>query len=391
MPQASHSWRRPILALALALAAWSAAQAQSITPVWEYLISKLPSPLPILTNATPYTSDLDAGDGLSLMDCIGPMRRYDANRLLLGIRENGIDETDPNLPADKKVLAAAYPDRSLIWINPATGVPLGLALTVGEAPVPMDPKVEAKGGLPGGTPGAGINYYWSFDVSADGYVYTGYKNQMLRYAPNGSGGFNPTPTVVFTLDQDTATAKGLSEAQWLNFRWGTIRVSGTGANTKLLGCGVGPRGDWLLTTTDGNTFTAGSFRGGGWGNPVCSTSSLVPSKDPGTPDDLWFYGGWYPANSSGIDSTFVRGITSSPTDDFTVDGTFTVRADPNTNAPVRYSGMFYGGSDVHPDLDFMVAYSSPAYNHSAVGGYQPGWLALLGATNGAFLASHNST
>src|SRR5258706_189818 len=29
------------------------AHAQAITPVWEYLIIKLPSPLPILTNATP--------------------------------------------------------------------------------------------------------------------------------------------------------------------------------------------------------------------------------------------------------------------------------------------------------------------------------------------------
>src|SRR6266571_1817771 len=69
------------------------AHAQSITPVWEYLINNLPSPLPILTNATPYTTDDENGDGLSLMDCVGPIRRYDANRLLLRIRENGIDET----------------------------------------------------------------------------------------------------------------------------------------------------------------------------------------------------------------------------------------------------------------------------------------------------------
>src|SRR5262249_43454664 len=80
--------------------------AQPITPVWEYLITKLPAPLPILTNKLGYTTDLENGDGQSLMDCIGPMRRYDANRLLLGIRENGIDETGASGPYNTNLAAA---------------------------------------------------------------------------------------------------------------------------------------------------------------------------------------------------------------------------------------------------------------------------------------------
>src|SRR5262245_41206441 len=98
--------RRSLRCLAVVMVAFaSAGQAQVISPLWEHLINRPPSPLPILTNATPYTADDENGDGKSLMDCIGPMRRYDANRLLLGIRENGIDETqvhDTNL-------ANAYP------------------------------------------------------------------------------------------------------------------------------------------------------------------------------------------------------------------------------------------------------------------------------------------
>ena len=102
---------------------------------------------------------------------IGPMRRYDANRLLIGVRENGIDET----VAHNTNLANAYPDRSLIWINPTNGQPMGLALTMGLFPVPLDTNIVAVGGVPG-------SYYWSFDVSEDGYVYSGYKNQIIRYS-----------------------------------------------------------------------------------------------------------------------------------------------------------------------------------------------------------------
>ena len=170
------------------------AQAQPITPVWEYLLNNLPAPLPILTNAlNGWTADLEFGDGLSRMDCIGPMRRYDANRLLIGIRENGIDEVGASGSYNTN-LANAYPDRSLFWINPTNGQPIGFALNVGFTPCRWIPERRASGGVPG-------SYYWSFDVSDDGYIYSGYENHLIRYAPNGSGGFSPTPTVVFTLNR----------------------------------------------------------------------------------------------------------------------------------------------------------------------------------------------
>jgi hypothetical protein len=372
---------RFLACLAAACSWFSAAQAQSITPVWEYLINNLPSPLPVLTNATLYITDDENGDGKSLMDCIGPMRRYDANRLLLGIRENGIDETQ----AHNTNLANAYPDRSLIWINPTNGAPMGIALNMGLFPVPLDPDIAAAGGAPG-------SYYWSFDVSDDGHVYSGYKNQIIRYASNGSGGISTNPVVVFTLDGNTATNNGVTPAQWTSFRWAHIRVRGSGTNTTILAGGIGARGAWLLTTTNGSNFTAGAHMNGAFGNAAGNISNTLPSQDPATPDDVWFYGGSYPGNSNGADSTFYRAKASPPFTDpanvFVTDSTFSAQANPSTNACARYTANFSGSADVHPSFGFVVHYSTPAWNHSVVGGYRPGWLALHDLTNGTFLAAH---
>src|SRR5262249_50228919 len=172
------------------------ASGQAITPVWEYLINKLPSPLPILTNSTPVDADLEIGDGHWAMDTLAALKRYDTNRLLLGIRENGIDETDPNLTAAQKTLSTNYPDRSLIWINPTNGAPMGIALNIGLYPVPLAADFIGAS-IDNGVTDYTNQYWWSFDVSSDGYVYTGYKNKIIRYAPDGSGGISPTPQVVF--------------------------------------------------------------------------------------------------------------------------------------------------------------------------------------------------
>jgi hypothetical protein len=71
------------------------------------------------------------GDGTSTMVSFGKMLRYDDQRYLLLIRENGIDETT----AHDTNLATAYPDNSLIWIDATTGAPLGLAQVFGVHPV----------------------------------------------------------------------------------------------------------------------------------------------------------------------------------------------------------------------------------------------------------------
>src|SRR5262245_4447170 len=97
-----------------------------IDKVWEFLINKPGILLPTLTNLVADTTDNEIGDGHYPMDTLSNLKRYDTNRLVLGIRENGINEADPNLTPAQLALSTNYPDRSLIWINPTNGAPMGI-------------------------------------------------------------------------------------------------------------------------------------------------------------------------------------------------------------------------------------------------------------------------
>jgi len=366
---------RKILAAAFAAFAALAGQThgQQLSPVWEYLINKPGVPIPVLTNTVNYTTDSDNGDGLSTMDSIGALMRYDANRLLLGIRENGIVEPAAG-PA--QTLATQYPDRSLIWINPTNGTPMGIALTIGLKPVPLDAAFIAAGGTPD-------QYWWTYTVAADGSIYTGYKNKIIRYSPDGNGGISPTPRVVFTLGSDEITARGIDPTLWPGWRWARLAVSGTGTNTIILaGASASNRGNFLLTTTDGTNFVAGSrLTVGG------ATSTPIESHDPNTPGNVWDYAGIYPGNSNGADSSYSRYTATPPfTDDFTRDSTFNPPADPFTY-DAKFRNDFIGGLDANPDLNYIVVYSTPSWNSRAVVGTpRPAWLALVGES-GRFLSS----
>jgi hypothetical protein len=366
-----------LITLVLAASTAGTVRAQQLKPTWEYLINGPGSPIPVLTNAlNGWTSDNDAGDGKSLLDSLGALQRYDANRLLLGIRENGIDES--NASDAQKALAAQYPDRCLIWINPTNGAPMGVALNIGLAPVPLDADFVAAGGLPD-------QYWWTYAASSDGFVYTGYKNKILRYKPDGKGGIDPTPQVVFTLKESDLSAPGIDPTLWPGWRWKSIRVIGTGASTKLLvETSASNRGAFLLNTTDGNSFTAGS-----WLNLGGGISTPVPSSDPAAPNDLWVYAGIYPGNSNGTDSSYSRHIASPPfTDNFVTDSSFIAGADTTSTNDVRYRADFIGDVDANAAVPYLVTYSTPSWNSRAVNIPQPrtGWLALT-APDGTFVSA----
>lgn len=351
--------------------------AQQLVPVWEYLVSEPSPPVLILTNTVNgWTTDNETGDGKSLMDSLGALQRYDTNRLLLAVRENGIDEATGS--EAQKALAAQYPDRSLIWINPTNGAPIGVALNIGLAPVPLDPDFVAAGGTPD-------QYWWTYAVSSDGHIFTGYKNKIVRYSPNAQGGIDPTPRVVFTLTEDDLVAHGVDPATWAGWRWKSIRVSGTGADTKILGgASASNRGVFLLTTTDGNTFSAGS-----WLNVGGGISTPVPSGDPALPDDVWVYAGIYPGNSNGTDSSYSRYIANPPfVDNFFRDSIFTAPSDTTSTNEIRYRADFIGDVDANPAVPYLVAYSTPSWNSRAVNipEPRPGWLGLA-ALDGTLVAA----
>ena len=350
----------------LALSAWCVTapgllQAQPITPVFEHLFNTA-TPLPILKAQGVSAAAQDVFDGTSTMDSYAGFHRYDTNRLLLAIRENGINESDP---AHDAALAAAYPDRSLLWINPDTGAPAGIALNVGLRPVPLDADFLAKGGTE-------LEFYFSFGVAEDGVVFVGYKNKILRYAPTANGAFSG-PTVAYTHPDD-------GSERWYQWRWENIRVRGAGADTVLLAGGKTWRpnqGYHLLKTTDGVTFskadTAQDIAAGG------GASSLITGRVSAEPDTDWVYTTAYPGSSNGTDSRFARvtGDSKNGTP-FTGDSSFSAKRDPNAVPETDYVTEFISDVDGDGALGYVVAYSTPSWNSKAVGRvpYRPGFLAL---------------
>ena len=337
-----------------------------ITPVWEFLISGDSSPLPILKGQPPASPTGDTFDGTSELDSYAGFRKYDETKALLGIRENGINETDPAHDAD---LAAMYPDRSLIWIDLATGAPMGLAIEVGFSPVPLDQDFLDAGGTV-------VDYYFNFGVSDDGVVYTGYKNKIVRFAPDGSGGFLE-PTVAFTKANDNSDL-------WSAWRWENIRVSGSGADTTILAGGKTWRpsmGYYYLVTGDGLTYEETAYIPNGFGNASGGASSLMPGRNPEFPDDMWAYVSSYPGSDNGQGTSFYRFVVAP------FAGGVDVFKDPDypgVQIPSEfvqaenYVGRFISDTDTNGDLDYMVAYSTPSWNSVAIGvdPWLPGYLAL---------------
>ena len=172
---------------------------------------------------------------------------------------------------------------------------------------------------------------------------------------------------------------------WAGWRWKSLRVTGTGANRKLLaGASASNRGAFLLTTTDGNTFSAGS-----WLNLGGGISTPVPGGDPAAPDDLWVYGGIYPGNSNGADSSYSRYIATPPfTDNFTRDSNFTAPADTNSTNDIRYRADFIGDVDANAAVPYLATYSTPSWNSRAISipDPRPGWLALA-TPDGTFVSA----
>lgn len=347
-------------------------QAQWFNPVFEHLFNET-TPLPILKAQGTPAGVADIYDGSSTIDSYGGFHRYDANRLMLGIRENGIDETDPN---HDSALAASFPDRSILWIDPDSGEPMGIAIEVGFNPVALDADFLAAGGTE-------LDYYFNFAVSEDGVVFVGYKNNILRYAPNAQGSFN-APTVAYTQEEDGSD-------RWHQWRWENLRISGTGIETLILAGGKTWRpnqGYHLLSTTDGETFDkfdlAEDFKVGG------GASSFIRGRVLDDEEADWVYASLYPGSSNGTDTRFVRRVGDDLGFlDFTNDGTFRPGRDPHANPETDYVTEFISDIDGDSSLGYVVTYSTPSWNSAAVDRLpaRPGFLGLH-THSGDVLGSH---
>ena len=126
---------------------WRAQQPwlRRIHPLWVEHINGLVNVNPadklsILIKRTDATGDSSYGayGTITIHGFVGFLR-YDDDHYLLGIRENGIDETTETDP-DLLTAAAQVPDRSIIWLDAHTGKFLGVALTVPIDPVQNTPR-----------------------------------------------------------------------------------------------------------------------------------------------------------------------------------------------------------------------------------------------------------
>ena len=323
-----------LLALAAAGALpWT--QAQEITPKWVQQINgvvnvEAANKLPILVKPT---GPVVAAPGGTILDGREPLAHftrlfpYDGERLLLAIRENGIDEQDPGISQAQKDLAAQYPDRSLIWLELETGKPLGLAWKEDLRAADLIPYDVT--GAHTGYQTSKFNQLWrpALDQNPDPKkraIYSGYKHLILRYAPKADGsGWETTPTIAWAeqvpgLDDDGSitpeagigdgltgnTSDGGEAGSWRSIRWRNIRVTGFGAGTQIYAGG----GTWrigshpqVFATTDGLTFNPiarvndrDGARRNGFSLGGCSSSVVTDAGDPFRPKLEVVYHGHYP-------------------------------------------------------------------------------------------------
>jgi len=391
--------------------------AQEITPVWVQHLNGLVNvtdgdKLPIIARnpGTPYAAN---GVGRSQQFSLLKMRRYDSSRFLMGIRENGIDEQDANLSAEKKALAEAYPDRSVIWINAINGKPMGVAHVFGLRPIVA-------------TGQANNNDFWSnwdIDDGPEGQrvLYSTHKNVILRWAPKTGGGWESVPTCAWTEPTQDAkdcagndldgSSGGDGSVSW---RWRDFRVSGRGADTVFVAGG----GTWrasmhvqIFKTTDGLKFfpiarfndrdggRKGAYSQGGL------TSHLVQyGLDPAHRNLMTAYHGRFPGTGWQARPSRFLVDPDSPAevydDTYAPNGTvmvFQVNHDAWGNLPAfrwesagdnglpidhakdgveYYDGNWGGVLDANADVEFIVNYAFPSWNNQFGSVKKPGWLGI---------------
>ncbi|MBI1386956.1 MAG: hypothetical protein GC154_00725 [bacterium] len=321
---------------------------------------------------------LDAGgteigswaDGTRTQDRYFGLKRYDDTRLLLGVFGNGINENDPN---DNQALAAQFPDRSLIWIDAGNGKPLGVALNIGVQPVaPSQAYLDAYGSIP---------FFMAFDVSDEGYIYVAFGEYILRYKPDGNGGFTG-PETVFTLDVATYGPED----------WGTntLSVRGSGVNTIITG---GQNGTgFYLTTDDGDNFKiAFTYTRTGWPPIGGPQSNLIHNTEL---KEEYVMTGGYGNNSGGNDSKFYRLVRNYENTDepFGDDSDFFKAEGMPDAGDLDYRAEYIGAIAGLDDFPYVAAYSTPSWNTEIK--TSPGFIGLhdmteaaLGGYDGAYVTS----
>ena len=400
------------------------------------LVNVLPEDkMPILVKAGGTAARTYQFNGRDVVDSYVNFVKYNDDLYLVGIRENGIDELDPAITPDQQALAAAYPDRSVIWIDARTGKPMGLALKTEINPVPLAAQ-------------AAVYAWWRWGITdgphGEKVIYTGYRYKILRYAPTGTvvdpafpagrATWSATPTEAFVEPvpgepSGDESSGGDGSASW---RYRAFRVEGHGPTTTIVAGG----GTWrashhpqeFVSDDGGMTLRPISRmddRDNGGEKGSYSLGGL-PSRYVAYPPDTTrpglrvAYQGHYPAtgwearpnrytiNPSGDGVAPRLGGTGRPDffdRDEAASGNFPAFAwesagrngiplNHAVDGVARYDGNWVMTMDTRNGADYIVGYAIPSWNQqfgslaSGTGIFKPSWLGVH--TLDGMIASGNS-
>jgi hypothetical protein len=306
-----------LAAAALVVSLGMSSQAQEITPVWEYLATDNSDVHPWLRAA----NGTNSHETTDTMDFTTSLARYDNDRLMLFIIENGVDEA--NASPEQLELSEQFPDRSILWINAIDGSPMGVAIHVGIHPADDSEYYIQKvtGTHPDGPTSDRswqLNDPWpQMAVDGDGYVYVGDKHKILRYVPEGDGFSGPE--IVYTYPEQDPPINSVNPAN-LHYRaWlvKSLNVVGSGNNKVMTTAArfwVDGGGIMYYTSSNGGaTFEFQTHKGqeqrGGIGTGGAASAPIVIS-DLG---EEWMFGNGFPGSDDRI-YRFIR--TAGTADEF---------------------------------------------------------------------------
>lgn len=317
--------------------ATTVAVGQQVTPIWVQHINGTVNIAPgdelglVFRRPGPvvgYPSFAVAQTGQFLIRSFGGFHKYDDAHYLLTINENGINELTETDPA-RLAAAAAAPDRSLIWIDAATGKNLGIAHVVGVVPpTAFGPPTQRAAGS------NKISFESGLDEGPYGekVIFTGFEHRLLRWAdagtvvdanfPLGRPIWATTPTLAYVqpvpneaaptiVPGERGTEPGLAGGdQSDNWRWESIRAYGHGETLRVYAGGSTWRASMHreeFVTDDGGLtlrpIARSSCRdGGNKGNYSQGgeySGVRLDANDPSRPGVEWYIHGRYPGTGYG--------------------------------------------------------------------------------------------
>ncbi len=380
-----------------------------IKVAWEHLTNN-PNGVPGFPFMTTRVGNKQESDGTSDMDLIGSLRRYDENRLMLFVVENGINETDPNHDA---AMAAKFPDRTVWWINPNDGSPMGIAITFPIKPWPDTDEYikrinDAYGDHGSVRPDLAQEEFPKIDVDAEGNLYLTDKHHLLRYTPDGKGGFTG-PTLAYNYQPEneskviTPDGREGNYLHWRGFNMIDLQIKGEGANkimTTTRRHWADNGGLWYYTSADGGAaWTAKYYNGQGTSLTGIGGGGSLPVISPDGKEEWMFCTGF--PGSSDVIRRYVRpaGSTEQFAEDTEALWSPGVDENPAVGETEKYRGQTKVDVAAHDSLPYIVVATIPFWQSRDKLELDPpptAWLAVLSTgvdpnndfVEGDFLTAH---